>query len=235
MGHVFILSVSQYTELQWQAHRLMHVHTHTHTQSLLHTFTNTHGNRNTHSHMWMEVIRVEQSWKIKAGRKCWKHEFGKWPHKHPVPSLPRSLSLSLCHCLTMISVCFSFFLLWDVNEGHQKTLPPSFLVSLCLSLSLSHCQSCLAAYSLHLVLIWASFPPTAIQPKTISSFNFQGKLLNGFWTKQAFFFSPSFFPRPLFVQRLIWGQQSALCCLVCNNELPGNKAGGGEINISMLK
>ncbi len=58
--------------------------------------------------------------------------------------------------------------------------PLLYTPSLSFSLPLSHCQSCLAAYSLHLVLIWASFPPTAIQPKTISFFNFQGKLLNGF-------------------------------------------------------
>lgn len=184
--------------------------------------------------MWMEVIRVEQSWKIKVGRKCWKHKFGKWPHKHPVPSpsctlslsvwlmVSRSLSLhfSLCHCFTMISVCFSSLLLWDVNEEHQ-TIPH---LPACLSPTVSPAW-------LHTLFIWSSYglhsPPTAIQPKTISSFNFQGKLLNGFWTKQAFFLSPLFF--------FLGYSSYFLCCLVCYNELPSNKAGGEEINHSTFR
>lgn len=53
--------------------------------------------------------------------------------------------------------------------------------------------------------------------------------------KPFFPLSPSFLSRLLFVRQLIQGPQSALCCLVCNNELPSNKAGGEEINISTLK
>jgi len=207
--------------------------------------------------MWMEVIRVEQSWKIKVERKCWKHKFGKWPHKHPTPPFSLSLSLyvSLSPSVTVFQSFQLFFLsvlLWDVHEGHQKTLS---LFS--LSLSLSHHQSCLAAYSLHLVLIWASFPPSAIQPKTISSFNFQGKLLNGFSTKQAFlslslsllpFLSLSLSPSLslfLFISPLPFirgssygGPQWALRCLASNNELPSNKAGAEKnkhVNKYMVK
>lgn len=62
-------------------HRALHTHIHTHSRAL-----------HTRTHTRMEVIRREQSLRIKVGRKCWKHEFGKWPHKHPL-SLALSLTL----------------------------------------------------------------------------------------------------------------------------------------------
>lgn len=152
------------TELQWRVRGS--IQNQTDREWLAHKFTNIP----TYSHMWMEVIRVEQSWKIKVGRKCWKHKFGKWPHKHPVPSpsctlslsvrlmVSRALSLhfSLCHCFTMISVCFSSVLLWDVNEEHQTIPHLPARLSPTVSPAWLHTLFIWSSYGLHSPLLQSS-------------------------------------------------------------------------------